>query len=117
MSASCEPLIWPLSAMAMFLTQAIPPKCLTLIRRFTVCFLPSRHAADSVHSLKLRQLPSHMDPEVLLSRFPHLERLSLTYGAHGQGMRVDRAAIGMTHKDADSLAHWVRSAKALRHLR
>lgn len=69
-----------------------------------------------MRSLTLRQLPSHLDPEFVFSRLPRLERLTLSYGAHGMGVRVPPGALGINAADAERLAGYLASTKTLTHL-
>jgi len=71
---------------------------------------------DFVFSLRLDQLPSHLDAELILSRLPNLTSLYMTYGMRHLGMRYDRSLFGMRISDADSLARCLRMTDSLTHL-
>jgi hypothetical protein len=70
-------------------------------------------AEDSVFTLRLRQLPSHLDLEIPFSRLPNLSELDLTYGISRVGMKYDRALLGMKITDAMSLAKCTKATQTL----
>lgn len=70
-------------------------------------------AEDVVFSLRLRQLPSHLDLEIPFSRLPNLSELDLTYGITRVGMRYDRALLGLKMNDAMSIAKCTKATQTL----
>lgn len=70
-------------------------------------------AEDSVFTLRLRQMPSHLDLEIPFSRLPNLCELDLTYGITRVGMKYDRALLGAKITDAMSLAKCVKATQTL----
>ena len=74
-------------------------------------------SARYVHSLVLRQLPSHLDLQVLLSTlYTSLISLSLTYGMSNVGMDYDRSLFGMKLADCRSLAKSLERCETLIHI-
>ncbi|KAA0168211.1 hypothetical protein FNF28_02629 [Cafeteria roenbergensis] len=70
-------------------------------------------AEDVAFSLRLRQLPSHLDLEIPFSRLPNLSELELSYGIARVGMTFDRALLGMKVTDAMSLAKCAKATQTL----
>ena len=70
-----------------------------------------------VHSLVLKQLPSHLDLQVVLSTLhTSLISLSLTYGMSSVGMDYDRSLFGMKLADCRSLAKSLERCETLIHI-
>lgn len=70
-----------------------------------------------VQNLAIRQLPSHVDPQLLfdcMSNSP--SGFSLTYNLRNVGMEYDRALFGMKLSDCRSLAHALERTETLTYL-
>lgn len=68
---------------------------------------------DFVFSLRLAQMLSHLDWEIVFSRLPNLSALELTYGVRKIGMKYDRSLFGIKISDAMSLAKCIRATETL----
>lgn len=70
-----------------------------------------------VRNLTVRQLPSHMDLNVLFdSMGSHLTGLDLTYSMRNVGMDYDKSLFGMKLSDCQSLAAALKRCETLTHL-
>uniref|UniRef100_A0A0G4HZP1 Uncharacterized protein n=1 Tax=Chromera velia CCMP2878 TaxID=1169474 RepID=A0A0G4HZP1_9ALVE len=67
-----------------------------------------KRSSPFVVSLKVNQLPSHMDVVPILDGLPHLTKLSITFGERRLGMNYDRGSFGMKLSDAMSLGESLR---------
>uniref|UniRef100_A0A0G4IED2 Uncharacterized protein n=1 Tax=Chromera velia CCMP2878 TaxID=1169474 RepID=A0A0G4IED2_9ALVE len=67
-----------------------------------------KNSSPSVVSLKVNQLPSHMDVVPVLEGLPHLSKLQITFGERRLGMHYDRGSFGMKLSDAMSLCEALR---------
>lgn len=73
-------------------------------------------AEDYVYTLRLEQLPSRLDLEIIFARLPNLCTLEMTYGANHVGMRFERGMIGMSITDAMSLAKCIKATHTVTEL-
>lgn len=78
----------------------------TLLDRISSC-------VDYVFRLKIKELPSHLDFELITSRLPNLTALEIMYAPRHIGVRFDPAAACMTIPDAESLTRCLRSTDVL----
>lgn len=70
-----------------------------------------------VHNLKIRQLPSHLDLEILLECMGNSPTsLTLCYGLRNVGMEYERALFGMKLCDCRSLARVLERTETLTYL-
>ncbi|KAK9841164.1 hypothetical protein WJX74_001292 [Apatococcus lobatus] len=70
-----------------------------------------------VHRLELLQLPSHLDPQLILeSLYSGLTLLRLTYGMRSVGMNYDKSLFGIRLSDCRALAHSLQQVDLLAHL-
>lgn len=72
-----------------------------------------RASEDYVFSLKIGQLLSHIDLELVFKYLPNLSNLELTYGVRKIGMKYERSLFGMKISDAMSLAKCVKATDTL----
>ncbi len=71
-----------------------------------------------IYNLNIKQLPSHMDLQILLSpsMLSNLSFAKLTYGMQNVGMNYDRALFGMKLSDCRSLARALEWTETLTYL-
>ena len=62
-----------------------------------------------VFSLKINQLPSHLDMTKVFDNLPNLAHLTLTYGAKHVGMQYERPKFGMKMSDAQLFAECLKT--------
>jgi Ran GTPase-activating protein (RanGAP) involved in mRNA processing and transport len=68
---------------------------------------------DYVFSLKLSQVLSHLDMELIFKQLPNLSNLELSYGVKKIGMKFDKSLFGMKISDAMSLAKCIKMTDTL----
>ena len=76
-----------------------------------------RLSKQYVRNLTIRQLPSHLDLELIFKNLREaLTSLSLTYGMRNVGMDYDRSLFGMKLSDCRLMAKALESSETLTHL-
>eukprot|EP00163_Fabomonas_tropica_P002005 TRINITY_DN11502_c0_g1_i1.p1 TRINITY_DN11502_c0_g1~~TRINITY_DN11502_c0_g1_i1.p1 ORF type:complete len:463 (+),score=77.86 TRINITY_DN11502_c0_g1_i1:293-1681(+) len=71
---------------------------------------------ESVFTIHVRQLPSHLDLGIVFNGCPYLTELRLTYGIKSIGMDYRRDLFGMRPNDAACLARALQTSKYLERL-
>jgi len=78
----------------------------TLLDRISSC-------VDYIFRLKIKELPSHLDLELITSRLPNLTALEIMYAPRHVGIRFDPTTALMTIPDAGSLTRCLRTTDVL----
>lgn len=66
-----------------------------------------------IFSLRITQLPSHLNVSLLFKYLRNLTNLSITYGAKHLGTRYERVAFGIMINDASNLEDSIRLTRSL----
>lgn len=78
----------------------------TMLDRVAAC-------EDYVFRLVLRELPSHLDLELITSRLPNLSALQLSYPPRHVGLAYDQRDQGMRQADADAVVRCLKTTDIL----
>lgn len=73
-------------------------------------------ARYEVFSLKIGQLPSHLDMSKVFENLPNLSYLTITYGCKHVGMQYERPKFGMMMSDAQIFAECLKTTQSLVYL-
>lgn len=78
----------------------------TLLDRIAAC-------EDTVFRLVLREVPSHLDLELITTRLPNLTALQITYAPRRAGGKYDAASAAMRVSDVESLVRCLKTTDVL----
>eukprot|EP01084_Bolivina_argentea_P046539 85713_1 len=70
-------------------------------------------AAPFIHSIKLNQLPSHLDLSQILPLFHNLSSVDVTYKTLNVGMNYNEQDFGMNLNDALNISKYLQTTKSL----
>jgi len=73
-------------------------------------------ARFEVFCLKIGQLLSHLDMDIVFQHLPNLSYLTLTFGAKHVGMEYERPLFGMKMSDANSFSNCLKTTQSLVYL-